>query len=690
MKKSMIFSDPDGNVHERRMYSEEISYFGTNISSWEIFICRAGEEGGVTKMKKTSTLLTLLLNISLIGQASAVTGTYIDVTPSNTVAVDDIDPWYITAGTAGFWYQRGFGNEGTIYQTIGKNAPDLKTTISDLDPGQVYDVYAIYWDNVKPGVKWGVFTGLDPNRANATWYNEDNSTETGATELGGEVNEMEALIGTETANEKGEIYIYVFDPLLGGSQRTWLDGFSYKQAFLTYKPQPAHQAESVALDTQLSWSTMLDPCNPTQPHPEVTEHWVYFGETPSLTVDDLLVKVPVATEQVSPPSLQANRRYYWCVDEHFADGGRVLNVIWTFETITTVPSFDPPLGSQPQNVRALEGETIMFTAVAGTTGGPVQNCQWYKGLPGDTSNPLSDQPGHISGAQSNQLTIIVESADEGSYFCGATNNAGTEYSEAATLFVKRLLAWYKFDDNLDDSAGTNDGTMDDPVYVDGMDGKALRFDGSNYVNLGTDGFPKAGFGNGLEMGSVSFWMDFEGGDDFAFAATYNDGATTAFAIEFSPSANRLPFIIRDENSEALSTTCIPSGSIFGAWHLITCTWDTESGEAAVYLDGVRMKLVTGEPSEFAPWQYPMVIGARQNCGMVDSFYVGAIDDYRVYNYPLDPYEVAELYTSLAGGEICVEYPMFDFNHDCKVDLIDLATFAMQWLQCNRVPGTACD
>lgn len=641
-------------------------------------------------MNKTLKFMTWLLIICLTSQTWAVTGTYVDVTPLNTAAVDGTDPWYSTTSVAGLWYQRAFGNEDTIYQGSGANGGDLKTTISGLTPGQVYDIYGIYWSK-SVGENWGMLPGLDPNRDSATWYNFENGTQTGPIILES-IYEMEGFVGTTTANKEGEIDVYVFNHAhITTSHRSWVDGFSYQQAFLSYNPQPAHGEEFVGLDAQLSWSTMLDPSNPTQPHPGVTEHWVYFAETPYLTADDLVAQVPVSTEQVSPPPLQANKRYYWAVDEHFADGSRLLGLTWTFETITTLPSFDPPLGSQPQNVRATEGQTVTFTVTAGTTGGlgVPMSYRWYKGLPGDLSSPLSDEAGHISGAQSNELTIVVQSTDESSYFCRATNDAGSKDSEAATLLLKRLLAWYKFDDNLNDAAGTKHGTMTNPMYVDGMDGKALRFDGTNYVNLGTDGFPKAGLGNGLDSGSVSFWIN-SSKADVSFVATFNDGSASGFRIEYTV-GNALSFLVRDDDGVGLSRAINPSGSIFNAWHLVTCTWDTESGAAAVYLDGVSTGLVTsGLPSKFSAWQYPMVIGARQNRATVEWFYVGAMDDFRVYNYPLDGYEVAELYTALAGGNICVEYPIGDFNRDCKIDLTDLATLAEQWLRCNWVPPTACN
>jgi hypothetical protein len=135
----------------------------------------------------------------------------------------------------------------------------------------------------------------------------------------------------------------------------------------------------------------------------------------------------------------------------------------------------------------------------------------------------------------------------------------------------------------------------------------------------------------------------------------------------------------------------PAGSILNAWHLVTCTWDAETGEAAIYLDGVSTGLVeSGMPSRFSPWQYPMVIGARQNRATLEWFYMGAMDDYRLYNYPFSPHEVAELYTSLKGGRVLVENPLGDLNEDGVVDQLDLEILQSQWLKCGWWPADTCE
>ncbi len=642
-------------------------------------------------MDKKLIFIALWFSTSLMSQALGVTGTYVDISPANTVAVDGTDPWYSTAAVTGLWQQRAFCNEGTIYQGGNNAAVDLKTTISGLEPGQVYGIYSVYWTK-SVGENWGMLAGVDPNRASAVWYNFENGTKTGATEVAGAIFEMEGLIGTATADKDGNVAVYTFNHAhITTSQRAWADGFSYQQAFLTYNPQPSHGETNVALDVELSWSTMLDPSNPTQSYAGVTKHWVYLSESPYLTAEDLLEKVPVSVERVSPPALEANKRYYWAADEELADGSFVLGAIWTFETIATLASFDPPAGSQPSNARANVGQTVVFTAAATVPTAPDTPIayQWYRGLPGDTSRPMVDEPGHIAGAETQQLSITVTSTDEDSYFCQAASDAGTVDSTSATLLIKRMLAWYKFDNNLDDSVGAGHGTMTNPAYVDGMDGKALNFDGTNYVDLGREGLPKTGLGNGLEAGSVSFWFN-TAQTDVSFVGTFNDGTSTAFRVEYT-SGNALSFLVRDDEGVGIARAVNPSGSILNAWHLVTCTWDAETGETAIYLDGVSTGLVTsGHPSNFSAWQYPMVIGARQNRATLEWFYTGAMDDYRLYNYPLDPREVAGLYTSLKGGRILVEYPVGDLNQDGVVDQSDLEILRSNWLSCGWVPDATCE
>jgi hypothetical protein len=66
-----------------------------------------------------------------------------------------------------------------------------------------------------------------------------------------------------------------------------------------------------------------------------------------------------------------------------------------------------------------------------------------------------------------------------------------------------------------------------------------------------------------------------------------------------------------------------------------------------------------------------------------------VDDVRIYDYALDPYTIATIYTGVTSETVCVEEPQADFNGDCKTDFKDFADFASAWLDCNLYPAAAC-
>jgi len=69
-----------------------------------------------------------------------------------------------------------------------------------------------------------------------------------------------------------------------------------------------------------------------------------------------------------------------------------------------------------------------------------------------------------------------------------------------------------------------------------------------------------------------------------------------------------------------------------------------------------------------------------------SVYEGLLDKVSIYSYALSQIDVAVLYTDVMTGEsICMEQIKHDYNGDCRVDILDFAMFAADWLECNLVP-----
>ena len=67
-----------------------------------------------------------------------------------------------------------------------------------------------------------------------------------------------------------------------------------------------------------------------------------------------------------------------------------------------------------------------------------------------------------------------------------------------------LIAHWKFDDDVKDSAGENDGTIKGATFAAGKIGKAVKFDGvDDYVDFKVDEI------GALSEGTIAFWFNYE-------------------------------------------------------------------------------------------------------------------------------------------------------------------------------------
>ena len=80
----------------------------------------------------------------------------------------------------------------------------------------------------------------------------------------------------------------------------------------------------------------------------------------------------------------------------------------------------------------------------------------------------------------------------------------------------------------------------------------------------------------------------------------------------------------------------------------------------------------------------MVFLAKNSRGTIQEHFYGAIDDLKIFNYPLSEMEVAKYYFDITGKSVCIESSrpsaMYDLNNDCAVNLLDYAEFAKAWMQ----------
>jgi len=84
-------------------------------------------------------------------------------------------------------------------------------------------------------------------------------------------------------------------------------------------PRPTDKAIHPKTQVQLSWT----------PAATAQSHRVYFGSDQN---DLPLLAEPSDPQELQPLSLEADRRYYWRVDEVLADGSRIEGDVWSFAT----------------------------------------------------------------------------------------------------------------------------------------------------------------------------------------------------------------------------------------------------------------------------------------------------------------------------------------------------------------------
>ncbi len=505
----------------------------------------------------------------------------------------------------------------------------------------------------------------------------------------------------------------------------WWDPTQGVVSRVAKNPMPANGAVLVPTNTDLSWE------DPDADEPNVVATFtydVYFGtDIPDancdsanpLIVSDADVNTAINGVDFAGP-LATDTTYYWRVDVRDPNGGGTPIIrkgkCWSF---TTCPAI-PVITSDPESVTVDIGGTAVFT-VEHSCG--ADTFQWKK----DGVN-LSDG-GDISGAASDTLTISnVAFADEGDYTVVVSNtNGAAPESAAAELRTCRLIGRWSFDgQNLLDSVQTTEylpgsgtpiagapahngsviasaDTGEDYAAGAGVDGgdvyvfagdpnsNIIEIPDPNYFNFYTRAF------------TVSAWVKDAATDGFNGIVSKQDeccGAGNGWTLEI------------DSGNEAVLTVRGGTGTGGGAdeavtvdeWTMITGTFDAAAGQARFYLNGH----LTDQDSATVPISNagPVVFGAEDGDTTGDLLpevvYAGMLDEVRIYSCALTPTQVATLYTSFTPADdyVCIDGSQtegflpnnlgdFDKDGDCQITVLDVALWSERFLDCIRIPTSAC-
>lgn len=439
----------------------------------------------------------------------------------------------------------------------------------------------------------------------------------------------------------------------------------HKYGLWSVKPiSPADEATNIPVNQDLSW-VAYNPAWGVDVYLDPNEAGVADGDPSLKIVSNQVISA------VDPGVLDFATTYYWRVDLYEPNTvGYIVHEgsVWSFATVPP----EPVVTLQPVSQTVDAGSPVTLT-VAGEN---INSYQWK--LNGAI----------LSGKTSATLQIpSLGIANEGLYTCTVSNTVGSSTSDPAIVVSKRLMGWWKLDDNLNDSVASavpgalaHNGSITAPDFVaSGKNGGAYEFLGDgrviiisnsqDYFNFYPHGLTASAWVNTAQEGWGGFVSKIDAEDTTGFFLTHNNDWLVGGVRSLG-----------DLYAQA-------DGA--GTWQLHTFTLDAETSTIRQYVNGeLRSESTygTGQPP-VSPES--LFFGAQSADGTFS--YTGLLDDVRIYSYPLDNVAVARLYTDLTpGSEVCAQYSILDTTGpagepDCRLDVYDLAAFASQWLECSLVP-----
>ncbi|MCD6394682.1 MAG: hypothetical protein J7M40_14410 [Planctomycetes bacterium] len=405
-------------------------------------------------------------------------------------------------------------------------------------------------------------------------------------------------------------------------------------------------------------------------------------------------------------TLQPETTYYWRVDSAGGGGAgcpdayvRDANGIgdpWSFTTTQLAVQ----IITQPLSTVVDAGGTANFEIV----GIQVQEFTWYKvGVPDVDVLTLGSDYAVVTVDQTSTLSVSNPETHYGEeYYCTVDNSVPSSLdSNHVFLYTKKLLAHWKFEENLDCEIDVaNNGTASPfaasydnaaPVSTEAGYAVNLAYENPNQVVAVSSTMEN------LPQVTISLWMKantVEGGG--AQTTLLKADGSDADGIKMWLDSGNINFGIEGNSGAANDIEPVP-----GQWYHFVGVFDSiGEGRLKIYVNGLREDRSGLDDDPFVLANVsPLTIGGwNDGTGTIDEVFDGLIDDVRIYNYKLTDEQIASLYVDWVDTYLCdgggldglsTEAAPFDVNGDCTIDLADFAAAAAVWLECARVEEGGC-
>ena len=273
---------------------------------------------------------------------------------------------------------------------------------------------------------------------------------------------------------------------------------------------------------------------------------------------------------------------------------------------------------------------------------PSGGWRWVTGEPFVFLNWLTGEPNEGGGG--NEDSILMDGANylnpgKWSDLNGATATTGFVVEYEPPSLENGLVARYAFNGNANDlGIFANHGTLNGGSFVPGIAGDALVFTGTSFVSVPSSASLKVAGAN-ITLAAWVFPTQFTGdGNRRTILRKFaQSGDLGGYYIALSPSG-QVNFGARIQGG-SFDLNDRTSPLALNAWSHVAATYD--GAAVRFYVNGQLVDTITQSGSMLAD-DHGLAIG-RLSASNASEYFLGKLDEVRVYNRTLGPADVATLY-----------------------------------------------
>jgi len=215
--------------------------------------------------------------------------------------------------------------------------------------------------------------------------------------------------------------------------------------------------------------------------------------------------------------------------------------------------------------------------------------------------------------------------------------------------------------NLYDFSGSGDVgqifPLDTPSWVFGVDGgqTALTYDGAtSYTHL----VSSSGLLQGTDAISVTFWVNSTATSRIQYLAAMWGVVNDSWSIYAEATTGHLHWLISTNNAYQAGNELVGSINVIdGKWHLVICTYDGVNTK--IYVDG-QLDATLGVTGNIGTNASQVYFGALSDGSNTGDWFIGHMDDPRIYNYALPQNVVTNMWNPATRWNLRQKPKKYDF------------------------------